>query len=211
MSRALVSRTVAAWFAILWAAVVLRVDQFPLSWAPMYSRLGPSESGAYDSLRIDRPMLDRRGWRVTYRNGETGSLARSPLNLPRRSMWRYYYRATFDDDTARVSHVNERMGDFARGAWGLEPEEEYLEIDWRRRLFHAVNRTLRRGPNDACFIVRFEAERETQHFAIGTLEELPPTPESARADFDPAWARDYPQATPVAAPPGGCSSLLGKG
>jgi hypothetical protein len=208
MSKAHVSRLLALWFLVLWTAVLIRSDRFPLTWAPMYSAMTPNTSNVHKSLLQDRKRLDEQGFRVTYLNGEESWLPRRPLNLPKRSMWRYYYHASWNRNTARVSYNNLRLTDFERRIWGLGPDEDYEVIDWHRRLFHAVNRTLGRGPQDDCFIVRFEAHKVTQQFVMKTLESLEPIHDSASAEFDAEWEVDYPDAESVAAPAGGCGSLI---
>ena len=84
MSRSTVNRIIIAYVMVIWGAVLVRCDQFPMTWAPMYTNYTPS-SKIYVTIR-DREALER-GILVTHRDGSTSYLTREDLNIPKRSFW----------------------------------------------------------------------------------------------------------------------------
>ena len=84
MSRSTVNRILIAYLIIIWGAVLVRCDQFPMTWAPMYSVYTPSPK--ISATVRDHEALER-GLLVTHRDGSTSYLTRDDLNIPKRSFW----------------------------------------------------------------------------------------------------------------------------
>ena len=59
MSRRAVSLLIAAHLAVTWLAFAFRIDEFPLTWAPMYAVQPRPAHGVWSVVYRDRPRLDR--------------------------------------------------------------------------------------------------------------------------------------------------------
>ena len=60
MTRKTVSRFLVVYLCIIWGAVIVRSDRFPLTWAPMYSRIGKQRTVA--SSRVADHEVVHLGW-----------------------------------------------------------------------------------------------------------------------------------------------------
>lgn len=130
MKRATVSRFLAAHLVVVWAAVFVQFDEFPLTWVPMYAVFQPTELLSY---RVVMPENVKRGFRATHRDGSTGWITQRDLNISKRHFRRLYRQRPF--------------------------QKRPLER-WDYRILRSVNRTLGLAPDDPKFIVRLEADIE---------------------------------------------------
>jgi hypothetical protein len=191
LTRKNVSLMLAVYFGVLWVSVVLRIDRFPLTWAPMYSVYYSVAGDAYPVVLKDRRRIRARAWRVTRRDGEVEWLSQADINVPRRSMWRLYYERTYQHPPPKYKHMNYDADTIDRRLWGLAPGEPYISIDWQRRLFESINKTLGRQPDDPEFIVRLEAESETMLFDRETLDLIERVPRDILVNWQEHWGEDF--------------------
>ncbi len=172
---------------IVWSAFALRVDHFPLSWAPMYTVLRPGPP-------FDAPVWDRSSVLVaTRRDGAIERLNASALNIPRLSFWRLYYKRMFGRGPAKHDHarVAEGWNAGTRQALGLESPGEVI---WDQRVLRAINRSLGRDEASGEFIVSVEARATVLRF--DTRGEAPPRRFEVRSQYrwnQPAIREEVPR------------------
>jgi hypothetical protein len=161
MTRASTKRLLIVYFVVLWAAMALRIDRFPLTWAPMYSRESGSDK---NSTRILDKERMARGLSVTRRDGSTGYVSQQDLNLTRWHFWRLYYQRTFGSSPNKFDLGNANVDRFNRWIRGVDEGESLFEADWRWRVIRSLNETLGLEPDDPDFIVKVEAEYERRTY-----------------------------------------------
>lgn len=87
MSKNVVSVVLAVYFLAALAAVLVRFDEFPFTWVPMYSAYAASDF-------VEVPLRDRKdmnaGLLVARRDGATDRVTARMLNLPSRNYWRIH-------------------------------------------------------------------------------------------------------------------------
>ena len=142
---------------VVWSAVALRVDTFPLSWAPMYTVLRPGPV-------LSTPVWDRtQALLATRRDGRSETLDADVLNIPRLSFWRLYYKRMFGRGPAKHEHarVREEWNEGLRRALGIG---DTPERDWERIVLDGINRTLGRDATSPDFIVQITARADVLRF-----------------------------------------------
>ena len=152
-SRSAALAFVLAHGVLVWGAFFLRVDRFPLTWAPMYTVLRPGPV-------LATPVWDRDATlTATRRDGRVESLDADTLNIPRLSFWRLYTKRMLGRGPAKHDHdrVEEPWDRTLRGALGVTHEPD---VTWDRRILESVNGTLGRAPDDPDFIVQIDARME---------------------------------------------------
>ena len=192
LSKRAITGLLVAHLVLCWTAVALRIDRFPLSWAPMYSVYVPKQGTEYKTTHKNRKYVDKKGWKATHRDGSTSWVSRSSLNVPRRGMWRLYYQRTYGKGPPAHKHANHDTGPLDRWLWGLEPGENFVDRNWPRRLFVSINRTLGLTPDDPRFIVRLSAKAERLVFDLETFEFEGREPRDVNIRWKDAWAGDFP-------------------
>ena len=167
MSRRGTVRFLVLYLAVVWLAVVIRVDRFPLTWAPMYSTFVPSDP---IRVRLVDDARMKKGLRVTRANGSQDFVDQHDLNMPRWNFWRLYGRRMDREGPANHAEGNTKLSSFNRWWRGLEEGELNFEVDWARRILRSVNHTLGHAPGDPDFIVRAEVLHHVLSFDQHTLE-----------------------------------------
>jgi hypothetical protein len=183
----------AAHTLVVWGAVPLRIDEFPLTWAPMYSKSGKKEPAFRSVTLIDKARLDREGWRATRSDGHQEWVRRADLNIARRNMRRLYYQRTWNQPPPRFQHKNSGEATLDRWLMGIPPGAPIYVEDWRKRLLISVNATLDRKPGDPDFIVTLAAERILMKFDRDTMEKAGEVDQSAQARWRPEWNAEFPR------------------
>jgi hypothetical protein len=179
------------YFAVVWAAALLRIDRFPLSWAPMYSIYEASTDPEIRRRLVDKKYLKEMGWKAIHRDGTTSRVTQRDLNIRTSSMRRLYYKRTFGEAPASHRHLNHDAGTLDRRLFGLAPGEPYYVVNWHQRMLRSINRTLRHEPEDGKFIVRLEASTRTMVFDRETFDLLREEDEVAIATWDEAWTAAF--------------------
>ena len=157
MTRETVNRILVVYLCVVWGAVVVRCDRFPLTWAPMYSRIGKPRTEV--SSRIADHDVFNRGLLVTRRDGTTGYVGREELNIPRGNMYRLYYSRSRGKPAAKHANANLNLSSLNRWLRGLEPGELTIPNGTEFQLFRSLNKTLQLEPDDPGFIVRIQSEQ----------------------------------------------------
>jgi hypothetical protein len=184
LSRRNVNRFLVAWLCVTWGAVLVRADSFPLTWAPMYSAWEPHE---LTSNRVVEDAVYMRGLLVTRRDGTSGYLGASELNIVRNHMYRIYYQRAFGEPPVSYEHGSQSLSGFNRWLRGLEPGEESHPDDTEFRLFRSLNKTFGLTPDDPGFIVRVQASFDVLYRRFDDLSKV--TRDHAQADlhWDESW------------------------
>ncbi|MGH0037393.1 MAG: hypothetical protein ACQGVK_20390 [Myxococcota bacterium] len=191
-TRRTITWVLAAHLVLCWTAVVLRIDRFPLTWAPMYSVYSSREArDEYKTMHKDRKAVEKRGWKATHADGTTSRVPRAAINVQKRSMWRLYYQRTFGKGPPKIKQLNHDAGTLDRWLWGLGPGDEFESPNWSRRLLTSVNKTLGHAPGDPKFIVRLVARAEWFVFDGQTYEFQGKRPRKAVAKWKDEWAGDF--------------------
>lgn len=161
MTRRTVTLILVAHLVVVWSAFALRIDRFPLTWAPMYSTFKSSETL---SRRAENQDQAKRGLRVTHRDGTKGYVGAEELNISKWIMSRIYYQRAFGNGPIKYAQGNRSLGVLNRWFWGLDEGEAYFSADWEKRLFWTVNKTLGHEPEDPKFVVKMRAESERVYY-----------------------------------------------
>ena len=186
MSQRSVRVFILLFFAVHWAAVVLRVDRFPLTWAPMYSTFTPSETL---SVRVVDKERMRRGLAVTRADGTSDWVDWDDLNIPKWNFWRLYYQRMRGRGPIKHRQADMNLSSFNRAVRGLDDgEQRFPEVDWPRRLMRSVNHTLGLEPGDTDFIVRIEVVQERRRYRVSDLSDSWSEEFVYVVEWDDAWA-----------------------
>ncbi|MBM4383409.1 MAG: hypothetical protein FJ091_08570 [Deltaproteobacteria bacterium] len=187
MNKRSVAWLLAVHALVVWLAVPFRIDEFRLTWAPMYA-IQPAEAPERRSVVLkDRERLEREGWRAVRADGGEEWVRRADLNVAPRNMWRLYYERSWGHPPPRFKHKNSGGATLDRWWLGIAPGEPIFVENWERALLVSVNETLGRAPGAPDFIVELHAERVRMHFSSETLERLPDTRETARLRWRTEW------------------------
>jgi len=154
MSQKATTRAIAAYLLVVWTAALVQIDEFPLTWAPMYSRYEPSDAlrpRVVDPVDVDRGLL------ATHGDGSLSRVTRQDLNVSKRHFRRLYRQ--------RLTHT--RDGDL-----------------WHYRVLRSINRTLGHEPDDASFIVKLEPQVERWTIDRTDLEIAERMPLHAAAEWN---------------------------
>ena len=154
MNRRTVNIIIVLYLIVVWAAVIFRIDRFPITWVPMYSVYQPSETIS-TSVR-DKAAL-RKGIRVTHRDGSISYVSYKDLNIPKPNFRRLYGSRIFGHDPPKHKQGNTALGPVNRWVRGLDENERNFSVNWEWRMFWTVNKTLQFEPADPKFIIRMES------------------------------------------------------
>jgi hypothetical protein len=157
VSKRTVTIILVVYLTIIWAAVIFRIDRFPLTWVPMYSVYEPRET---ISVKVWDKDKYRKGLKVTHRDGSTSYVSYKELNIPQPNFRRLYYSRIFGTAPPKHKQGNTELGALNRWVRGLDDHERNFSVDWDWRMFWTVNKTLRHEPSDPKFIIRMEADHQ---------------------------------------------------
>jgi len=155
VSKRTVTLILVVYLTIIWAAVIFRIDYFPLTWVPMYSVFEPSET---ISAKVWEKDKYGKGILVTHRDGSTSYVSSKDLNIPKPNFRRLYYSRIFGSAPPKHKQGNTELGAINRWVRGLDEDEPNFSVDWDWRMFWTLNKTLGHEPSDPKFIVRMEAD-----------------------------------------------------
>jgi hypothetical protein len=185
MTRRTVTLVLAAHLVITWAAVVLRLDFFPLTWAPMYSVCDEGEE--LRARIVDHAVLED-GILATRRDGRTERVTMDALNMPRWNFWRFVYERAFGDGPNKLNHENADPGAVQRFLVGAGPTGPIHRAHWEWRLLRSTNLTLGRRPDDPSFIVALEASATEAYFLRPDLDRWRTVEHRVVLRWDDAWS-----------------------
>jgi len=184
MRRRATVRFLVVYFALVWVAVVIRVDRFPLTWAPMYSTFTPHDVIEVRMLDDERMM---KGLMVTRANGQQDFVTPSDLNLPKWNFWRLYGQRMSGRGPVKHRQGNAQMSSFNRAWRGLGDGEVAWEADWARRILRSVNHTLGLAPGDPDFIVQVEVLHHVLGYDRTTLDVVTEDKVPRRIEWEDAF------------------------
>lgn len=184
MRRRSVDRILLCYFAVLWAAVIFRIDRFPLTWAPMYSVYKGKQ--IVSVRRVDKEQM-KQGLVATHRDGTRSRVSWRDLNIPKWNFWRLYYQRAFGGNPNTFKTGNAGLGAMNRWIRGLEPREPNFSADWTWRILRSVNGALGHRPGDPRFIVRLEADLERIHFQRDDLSRFEREQSHAVLEWRDGW------------------------
>lgn len=191
LSQRAVSVLLATHLLVVWTAVALRVDRYPLTWAPMYTDTKEKKSAPKPTTTVklkDNGFLESNGWHATHRDGTRSWVKRSDINVVSRNMWRLYYERTFGKTSPKYKQLNSDSGNFDRWLFGLEPGEPFVKPNPQRDLLVSINRTLGHRVEDPAFIVELEATMVKRVIERATGEEVDRRSWTIRVPWEDAWA-----------------------
>ncbi|MFN2566010.1 MAG: hypothetical protein ABR499_13520 [Gemmatimonadaceae bacterium] len=189
MRRPAVNGLLALYVAVVWAAAVIRIDHFPLTWAPMYAVYKPKNEYR---VRLMSKKRIRRGFRATHRDGSTSWVGPEELNIPFRNMRRLYAQRAFGKGPPKHEQANAAPDPISRWSRGLEADDDlYIPVQWDRRLFRSLNKTLGHEPLDDEFITRLEASTEVLHFSKPDLRLLKRKKKRAVLEWQDEWRNGW--------------------
>ena len=187
MTRVTVDRLLVAWLCVTWGAVLVRADSFPLTWAPMYSAWEPHE---LTSNRVVEDAVYMRGMLVTRRDGTSGHVGASELNIVRNHMYRLYYQRTFGQPPVTYQHATRSLGAINRWLRGLEPGESHPDHT-EFRVFRSLNKTLGQEPADPGFIVRVQASYDVLSRRFDDVSKVSRSHQVADLRWDESWRERF--------------------
>ena len=172
MSKTGVKRFLAVYFLILYGAVFLRGDYFPLTWVPMYGYRAPAE---FLTVKYGDKSVRERGFFAQRANGETLYISGDDLNVPNANFRRLYHQRAYNDGPPQDDRERAALMSFNR--WWYETfvgPDPRLNKNYSGQLLNSVNRTFGWGPNNPRRIVRLEAALDFATFdrkdlAVGNL------------------------------------------
>lgn len=174
---------------VVWTAVGVRCDRFPLTWVPMYSTYVPTES--IPVVVIDTEDMER-GILVTHRDGSKRYVTREELNIPRTHFWRLYYQRMFGAPPAKHTQGNMNLGAVNRWLRGLEEGEPNFTADWNWRIIRSLNKTLGYEPSDPKFIIGAETAYEIARYRkADLLKKDVSKPERVTLRAHPQWKEHW--------------------
>jgi hypothetical protein len=193
MTQAGIIRALLIYWAVVWIAVVFRIDRFPMTWAPMYSIYKPKPKTAKTRrvTHIQKGWLKSNGFLATQRNGRERWVKQSDLNVRSSSMRRIYYRRTRGQGPPTHHEHNFDAGTIDRWLWGLEPGDKFIDVDWRRRVFESINKTLDLEPDSPEFIVKLGMQSERYVFDRESLEQTDTQLEEFEIEWNEVWRDDF--------------------
>jgi hypothetical protein len=167
-----VKRFLALFFAILYGAIFLRIDYFPLSWVPMYGYRLQTE---HLTVKFGDKSARDRGFLAQRANGQTLYVSADDLNVPSANFRRLYNQRAFN--VGPPQDARERVSLMSFNRWWYETfvgPDPRLNPNYSGQLLESVNKTFGYAPNDPRRIVRLEAEvdlatYERQHVDAGDL------------------------------------------
>ena len=139
MTQSTVNRVLVVYFLVVWGAVIIRSDRFPLTWAPMYTTYRPHDT---ISIRITDKERMARGILVTHRDGSSSYVTKEDLNMPKWNFWRLYYQRMFGKGPPKHRQGNRSLGTFNRWIRSLEEGQENFSAQWDWRVLWSLNKTL---------------------------------------------------------------------
>ena len=149
VSRPPTKASLALAFYFLIALVIptaLRIDRFPLSWAPMYA-MNRSSDSMWVSV-FDGESVRTRGFEIVRRDGSTGWLSHVDMNIPFRAFGKIFTQRAFGLGPPKHRRAIDDAGQI-----------DLVRVDWASRIMTAANETLGLRPEDPRFIVEMRARR----------------------------------------------------
>ena len=168
MSQRSVKRFLAVFFLVLYGAIFLRIDYFPLSWVPMY---GYRDARPTLVVSVGDLSLRRRGFVAQRANGERLFISADDLNIPNANFRRLYHQRAFNNGPPQDDRERHALAPFNR--WWYETlvgPDPRIGANYPAKLLESVNKTFGYGQNDPRRIVRLESHLDFAAFDQAKLD-----------------------------------------
>jgi hypothetical protein len=187
VSKRAVAVLLALHAGVTWLAFALRIDEFPLTWAPMYAAQPARDGVRWEVILTDRARPVQIGWSALRADGGEERVRRDDLNVSTPAAGRLYFQRTWLEAPPRHRHKNSGGATLDRWLLGIPPGGPIYTANWEQRLIASVNETLGRAPGDPGFIVALRADRVRMVFDARSLAKLAETREVAVVRWRPEW------------------------
>lgn len=162
MQKRAVTRFLIGFHLVVFGAVFLRIDTFPLTWVPMYSQFHGIEDLTVpvgDKVRL------KQGFEVTTLSGETEYVGAKELNIPGAAFRRIYTERAFGKGPPK--HLRERtnLNPLSEAIFNQFYPDPAASIVWSERILDMLNATLERESGDPDYIVSAEATYDFATFS----------------------------------------------
>ncbi len=167
MTKSQTKGFLAAFFAIYFGAVFLRIDYFPLSWVPMY---GLHKAKDVVTVGVGDKAFRDEGFVALRANGERVRISARDLNVPNANFRRLYAQRAFNN--APPQHDRERVALMPFNRWWYETlvgPDPKLNRNYPAVLLTSINRTLGHGRDDPQRIVQLESHLDFASFSRDQL------------------------------------------
>ena len=158
----------ALFFLVVFGAVFLRVDYFPLSWVPMYSERDTTAEKTFFIGSLERRTL---GFEARRADGEQVFITGKMLNIPHANFRRLYMQRAFNSGPPQ--HLRERLALMPFNRWWYETlvgPDPLLGANYPAQLLRSINQTLGFGADDPRRIVWLEARLDLVTFSQARLD-----------------------------------------
>lgn len=166
MTRKQAKRFLFLYFSIAMAAIIFRVDNFPLTWVPMYAEYKPKST---IPVRVWNYEDVQKGFRAFTRDGTVEYINPERLNIPRTKFIRLYYERIYGLSPPKDLQSHYALSDTNRYLRELIDPDPATSVHWDWRILYSLNKSLGRETDDANFIVTVEAPALERQFSIQDL------------------------------------------
>jgi hypothetical protein len=165
MTKSATTRLLIVFHAVVFGAVFLRIDTFPLTWVPMYSQF----HGLNDlTVPVGNMSRMNRGFKVTRASGQTDYVGPRELNIPNANFRRIYYERAFGVGPPKHRRERVALNPFSNWVFDLFYADPAHSVDWEMRILSTLNRSQVLEPEDADFIVQAEGISDFATFSRET-------------------------------------------
>lgn len=161
MTRRNVNKFLIILHAVTFGAVFFRIDNFPLTWVPMYSLYKNPE---ILSVPVgDKPKL-KKGLEAVTQSGNVEFISAKDLNIPDNAMRRFYTQRAYGEGPPK--HKRERVN---LNAINLAMYEFFApdprSWNWDSIILEKINKTLERKAGDTDYIVQINVSYDFANFS----------------------------------------------
>ena len=155
MTKYSISCVLILYFFTALLAVIVRFDEFPWTWVPMYS--------TYETRDIvSVPHRDRAdllsGLMVNHSDGSKSRVTAKMLNIPLRNYWRIYLQRVNHEGPLKYPQARMNLSPINQFIWRGQRDVNILDpVSWDRRVLVSLNRSFGYSPGDSKFIIQVAA------------------------------------------------------
>ncbi len=126
MTKRGVSILIGAHLLVTWLAFALRIDEFPVTWAPMYAAKESRDGDVWTIPLTDRARPGEVGWRAVHADGSEERVIGADLNVTAPAAGRLYFQRTWGEPPPRYRHKNSGGATLDRWLLGLRPAPQFI-------------------------------------------------------------------------------------
>lgn len=159
---------VIVFFALAAAAIVFRIDNWPLTWVPMYAEYVPVED---IPVRVWNLEEVQRGFLAIRQDGGEERINPQRLNIPRTKFIRLYYERIFGLGPPKDYQSHLALSPANRYLRELFDPDPATSVFWDWRILYSLNKSLGREPGQPDFIVEVQAPALEYLFSLRDLND----------------------------------------